>query len=476
MLYYIAHYKYSLKTFVKAERTKKMKKLLTMVGAAAVAASAMVANAADTEVSITTNGVAWRISLHDDGRTATLGKDGCTSANSAASYRACPEGTDTDAANIPWTFTYDGTSYTITAVAAYACHSSSGKSSLTGTLTIPYEVVSIGDNAFRRAGASRLVWGGGVAVLGSSAFADMASLTGTFPDLTAVETLGQSVFSNTGLTGTLRLGSEITTLDVAFQNCNLTGAAIVPANVTTIIDHPTAGKGTFYNNPNLAAIWIKGAATGVTTVGCRSFAGSCTSLKMILMGQNTESSSLSSATGTKAMLYQDSNVDMFVPANGHWDGLVTGGANNKVWYYGATNEFNLAIDDTKMTATFTPTTENAFSNIISWASTFKSAFDLDTVVAITNRIEMTEGVEITEAMLQNVTLEAPPWYLTFAVKNQTQLNNVLAAVSADVPIIIDIEGAGKNQITVPNGRKVAILAKSGWTFGKKLNGLIISFY
>ena len=454
-----------------------MKSSLISIVAAAVAASAMVANAADTEVSITTNGVTWRISLHDDGRTATLGKDGCPGATSADSFRACPEGTETDAANIPWTFTYDGTSYTITAVAAYACHSSDGKSSLTGTLTIPSEVVSIGNNAFRRAGASQLVWGGGVAVLGSSAFADMASLTGTFPDLTAVETLGESVFSNTGLTGTLRLGSEITTLEVnAFQDCNLTGAAIVPANVTTIKDHKTAGNGTFYNNPNLAAIWIKGAATGVTTVGCRSFAGSCTSLKMILMGQNTKSSNLSSATGTKAMLYQDSNVDMFVPANGYWDGLVTGGENNKVWYYGATNEFNLAIDDTKMTATFTPTTENAFTNIISWASTFKSAFDLDTVVAITNRIEMTEGVEITEAMLQNVTLEAPPWYLTFAVKNQTQLNNVLAAVSADVPIIIDIEGAGKNQITVPNGRKVAILAKSGWTFGKKLNGLIISFH
>ena len=457
-----------------------MNKLIMMIGAAAVAVGAMLpmaAMAADTEVSITTNGVTWRISLHDDGRTATLGKDGCTKAASAASYRACPEGTDTDAANIPWTFTYDGTSYTITAVAAYACHSSSGKSSLTGTLTIPYEVGSIGDNAFRRAGVGSLVWGAGITNLGSIAFADMANVTGTFPDLTAVETLGQSVFSNTGLTGTLRLGSEITTLDVgAFQNCNLTGAAIVPANVTTIKDHSTAGNGTFYNNPNLAAIWIKGAATGETTVGCRYFAGCCTSLKMILMGQNTKSSNLSSATDTKAMLYQDSNVDMFVPANGCWDGLVTGGANNKVWYYGPTNEFDLAIDDTKMTATFTPTTENAFTNIISWTSTFKSAFDLNTVVAITNRIEMAEGVEITEAMLQNVTLEAPPWYLTFAVKNQAQLDNVLAAVSADVPIIIDIEGAGKNQITVPNGRKVAILAKGGWTFGKKLNGLVISFY
>ena len=80
-----------------------------------------------------------------------------------------------------------------------------------------------------------------------------------------------------------------------------------------------------------------------------------------------------------------------------------------------------------------------------------------------------------EDVLQNVTLEAPPWYLTFAVKNQTQLDNVLSAVSADTPIVIDIQGAGKNQITVPEGRKVAILAKSGWTFGAKPNGLTITF-
>ena len=41
---------------------------------------------------------------------------------------------------------------------------------------------------------------------------------------------------------------------------------------------------------------------------------------------------------------------------------------------------------------------------------------------------------------------------------------------------IDIEGAGRNQITVPNGRKVAILAKSGWTFGKALKGIVVSFH
>ena len=112
-------------------------------------------------------------------------------------------------------------------------------------------------------------------------------------------------------------------------------------------------------------------------------------------------------------------------------------------------------------------------DVLANAANFKR-FGLDTKIAITSRIEMT--ATITESMLQSVTLETPPWYVTFKVTSQAQLDNVLSAVSADIPIIIDIEGSGKNQITVPEGRKVAILAKSGWTFGKKQNGLVISFY
>ena len=86
---------------------------------------------------------------------------------------------------------------------------------------------------------------------------------------------------------------------------------------------------------------------------------------------------------------------------------------------------------------------------------------------------MSEGVTITESMLQNVTLDTPPWYLTFAVKNQTQSNNILAAVSVDTPIIIDIEKS-EEDIVVPDGRQVAILAKGGWKFGIKHKGLVVS--
>ena len=196
-------------------------------------------------------------------------------------------------------------------------------------------------------------------------------------------------------------------------------------------------------------------------------------LKFFVVGPNMKTG----GSRTRFGFPNSSGVTVLLPDrtdNTSWRKSAVDTTVNNVIFYGPDYDFDMTMAETAMT--FYPKTETALTNIISWASTFKSAFDMDTKIAITNRIEMSEGVQITEAMLQNVTLEAPPWYLTFAVTNQAQLDNVLAAVSADVPIIIDIEGAGKNQITVPNGRKVAILAKSGWTFGKKLNGLIISFF
>ena len=114
-------------------------------------------------------------------------------------------------------------------------------------------------------------------------------------------------------------------------------------------------------------------------------------------------------------------------------------------------------------------------NVISWAPIMKENFGLDTIIALKERIDISAGIEITESMLQNVTIQTPPWYLTFSITSQSQLDTILKAVSDDTPIIIDIEGIGSEQIKVPNGRRVAVLAKSDWTFGKRLDGLVISF-
>ena len=198
----------------------------------------------------------------------------------------------------------------------------------------------------------------------------------------------------------------------------------------------------------------------------------CAALKLVLVDPYVTTRSKGSILKTP----NATGARFIVPLrddNQTWNGATVSGEDNSIVYYGPGQEVDLTVNDNCVTVV--PTTVNALTNALAWAQTFKTAFNLDTKISITNRIEMTDDVEITEAMLQNVTLEAPPWYLTFSVTSQAQLNNVLGAVSVNTPIIIDIEGAGRNQITVPEGRKVAILAKSGWTFGKKLGGLIIMF-
>ncbi len=202
-------------------------------------------------------------------------------------------------------------------------------------------------------------------------------------------------------------------------------------------------------------------------------------LDMVVFGPNIK------LTGEKWKVsagYKAKNATFFVPYrpdNTTWAEVTdesirwpnSSGYSCKVVRYGPDYDFDMTMGETAMT--FYPKNVNGLTNILALASTFKSSFYMDTKIVITNRIEMSEGVTITESMLQNVTLDTPPWYLTFAVKNQAQLNNILAAVSVDTPIIIDIEKS-EEDIVVPDGRQVAILAKGGWKFGIKHKGLVVS--
>lgn len=299
-------------------------------------------------------------------------------------------------------------------------------------------------------------------------------MKGSFPDLSNATSLGERMFRNCPLVGELKLGTSLTTIPrLAFEDCRFGGSAIVPANVTQVATD--SAYGTFDGNPNLEAIWVKGPATVAnqtyTTVYVNKFAANCTSLEMVLIGRNTKGGRMGNSLGGTA------GVDWFEPANGYWEDLTAsniGGTNNKVWKYGPNEEFDLEIDDAKMTATFTPTTEAALTNAFVWASSFKTHFGLDTVISITNTIETSSAAaEIMEEALENVTLNAPSWYLTFQVKTQAQLNRVLAAVSG--PIVADITGATE-EIVVPEGRRVAILVPGGATFNYHKRGLIISFH
>lgn len=365
-----------------------MKKLLMMLGAAAVAVGA---NAAIDTIEI--DGVTWTYSINNAAaKTITLG-------GGTAATPAMPTNTVLDAANIPWTMEINGETYTVAKLANYAF---SNCSNLTGQLSIPDTVTDIGA--------------------------------------------------------------------CAFQNCSFGGTVVVPSTVTTI---SVTRYDTFSGNTNLEAIWIKGPATAAsqtyTTVCPHGFATSCTSLKMVLMGKNTKNG----RDGAQP-LNGVPNADWFEPTNFEDANSLGSLKGNRRWKYGPGEEFDLEIDDTAMTATFTPTTEAALTNAFVWASSFKTHFGLDTVISITNTIETSSAaVEIMEEALENVTLNAPSLYLTFQVKTQAQLNRVLAAVSG--PIVADITGATE-EIVVPEGRQVAVLVPDGATFNYHKRGLIISFH
>ena len=155
---------------------------------------------------------------------------------------------------------------------------------------------------------------------------------------------------------------------------------------------------------------------------------------------------------------------------GTWGGFTTGNTTVTAILYGEGQELDIAIDETAGTLTATPTTEHALTNVLASAANFKQYFGLDTVISITN--DIAASVEITTDMLNDVKLNVPTWYMTFAVKTQTQLNRVLAATTG--PIVADITGATE-EITPPVGRRVAILAPGGATFNYHKRGLMIMF-
>ena len=431
---------------------------------------------ADTPITTTIDGVEWRFRIDPETQTARIGH--CTTPNPTDNrnedYFACPSNITINASDIPWSFNYEGTQYTVTSIGASAFY---GHKLLKGTLTIPDTVKELSGYSFYLCtGLTGLRGCNSVTNWQNSVLQGCSGMKDTLPDLSAVTVFGERPFDSVDLTGDLKLGASLTAIEGwAFRNCKFDDA-VIPTNVTTVGRNASA-YGVFKDCANMVAMWVKGKPTEAsqkyTTVYCGTLAANCAKLKMVLMGRNTKGELQNPSGNQYDMLAGDKGVQVLVPANGYWNKLATGGEDNKIWYYGPTNEFDLVIDEAKMSATFTPTTENALTNVIAWAPLLKEHFDLDTVISITNHID--SSFELSDAMLQNVTISAKLWFLTFNVQSQAQLDNVLAAVSVDTPVLIDIEGAGRNQITVPEGRKVAILAKGGWTFGEKPKGIVITF-
>ncbi len=142
---------------------------------------------------------------------------------------------------IPPSISYEGNLYAVTAISGYSFHNCVG---LTGAITLPNSIVTIGDNAFNGCtNISELTIGEGVVSIGTKAFWNCSSLNIVHFNAvncnTMYSTEYSSVFSVFGVTPEiteLTIGSNVQTIpSYAFYRCmNISGQLVIPNSVTTI--------------------------------------------------------------------------------------------------------------------------------------------------------------------------------------------------------------------------------------------------
>ena len=414
-----------------------MSKLIAVAVIATSAAIPMAASADTVEI----NGVTWTYTVNNAAnRTVTLG-DGTNP--------AMPKGATLDAADIPWTFTNNGTSYTVTALAANAF---SGCTALTGTLAIPATVTSIGWSAF--SGCTGLV--------GVSSFGDGCTAQ-----------WGQQVFRYcTGLRGTLVVpdSNPCYMNNFVFDGCLGLKSIIIGSGTTWIPRYFASNSG--QGSSALKGVWIKGRPTVASgtqpyTTVCQPFTFRYAySLEVILYGRNTTYNTNSGAN--LVMMEGVNGCSVFVPANGQWTNCKFGGTNTDLIYYGADQELDLDIDDDAKTITAVPNTSAALGKVLNNARRFKDYFDLDTRIAVTNSLSSVAAVSAGD--LQH---NAFVTYVTFTANTQAQLDDTLAALPESLQVVIDATGA-RRTVKVPAGRNVTVLVPGGGKYGPTRKGLTIT--
>jgi hypothetical protein len=197
-------------------------------------------------------------------------------------------------------------------------------SSLTGTLTLPADLTTIGDRAFTQSGIVGLVIPASVTEIGTAAFSSCTGLaTLTFPaSLNSECSIGERAFYGcTGLTS-LSLPEGVTELgESAFQSCSGLTRIALPASLQNI------GKRAFDSCKMVSALVFPSAMnggcviadsafnmcqalttvtlpTGITSLGEKSF-GLCAKLSRIVLPSSVES------VGNQAFFY-DQSLNLFV--------------------------------------------------------------------------------------------------------------------------------------------------------------------
>ncbi len=400
-------------------------------------ALALAANA-DT---VTTNGVTWTYIVNDaENKTVTLGGVGTfdTAAPSAANggvtdeMRAMPKTTQIDASLIPWTFKVGDDTYTVTAVGSLAFYGCTG---LTGPFCIPSTVKTFGRESLCST-KIRLVSLGGVTTMYGYSF-QTSFPAQPFPDISGVTTFGRGVFYKCPFSGVVRFGK-----DAAVGSYRL-----------------------FRGCSNLEAIYAPGPDSSSKSFNMDEFAQSASKLEIVFFGPNTKPSNATAGT----MLDGVSNCKVFVPANGQWNTLATGGTDNEVIYYGASTNVNFAVDDDAGLVVATPTTEAALVKVVESAPLFKKYFGWNTVVDVPNGLALSAGT-LTAEMFTG--LEPNSLVLMFHVTTQAKANSILAAVPAEATISVDPTGLTE-KLTIPRYENVFVKSAPGVEIRRYPKGFIV---
>ena len=139
---------------------------------------------------------------------------------------------------LPSSVTYNGVTYSVKWIRQYAFSNCSG---LTGSLTIPSSVTSIGSYAFNGCSGftGTLTIPNSLTEIDQGAFINCSGFTGTLTIPNSVTKIDQRAFYNcSGFTGSLTIPNSVTMISKeAFFNCTgFTGTLTVPNSVTSIGD------------------------------------------------------------------------------------------------------------------------------------------------------------------------------------------------------------------------------------------------